>query len=108
MLKNLHGINLLLIFEVLNNQSEIMGTTIKETINLAGRISGILAKQTGKMVGTHGVEEGSFELSLGGEPHAGGSYYIDNNHLILASVTPQKDLGEITDLKTIENNLREL
>ena len=80
----------------------------KETIRLAGRITGILAKQTGKIVGMHHVEENSFELSLDGEQHAGGSYSVKDGKLILASVTPQKDLGPTNDLKTIEKNLREL
>ena len=85
-----------------------MSTELKETLNIASRVSAILAKQTGKMIGSHHVEEGGFELSMAGEPHAGGSYYINNGRLVLASVTPQRDLGDVNNIKEIEKNMREL
>ena len=82
-----------------------MSTELKETVNLAGRVSGILAKQTGGMVGLHHVEKDSFDLSLNGEKYAGGSYYVSKGRLILASVTPQIDLGSVKDIYEIQKNL---
>jgi hypothetical protein len=79
------------------------------TVMIAHSVSHIVERLQGEACSAHDVEDGSFELSLGGEKYAGGSFYIDRqNNLILASVTPQANLGNVNNLKLIEQNLKNL
>ena len=80
----------------------------KVTHILAFTIAQFLSKP-GEKYEPHDVEVNSFELSLNGEKYAGGSYYInDENHLVLASVTPQRDLGSTQNEKELITNLKKL
>ena len=65
----------------------------------------ILNETQGGYHSAHDVEVDSFEISHNGEKSAGGSYYVKDNHLFLASVTPQKDLGSLDNFSDIRYNL---
>jgi aspartyl-tRNA synthetase len=78
-----------------------------ETHNFGKQVADIITKQSGKTAKVQRFSEDEFDLYLDGEEYAGGSYYINKGKLILASVTPQKELGSIDDLSEIETNLKD-
>lgn len=76
------------------------------TILIANKVGQLLSKIFDGDYVPHGIDENSFELSLDGEKYDGGSFYIDEReNLILASVTPQLNLGCVHNLKEVERRL---
>lgn len=57
----------------------------------------------------HNLEDKSFELSLNGVDFDGGSFYInEDDHLILASVTPQENWGDVKEFDEVLNKIKNL
>ena len=84
-------------------QSDI--AILDKTLRVAKVVTDRLEELTGVGHEVHQVEPNSFEVRRGNEDYAGGSYYIDQGVLILASITPQKKLGRVDDYDQIRTNL---
>lgn len=76
---------------------------------VAESVADQMTKTFGGKFEAHDLEERSIELSLDGEKYAGGSLYIDDNdHLIVASTTPQQDLGDVKELDKVLETISKL
>jgi hypothetical protein len=80
---------------------------VLSTKYLAQEVANFITADSGEKCEVNSYEANSFELDLGGELFAGGSYYIKDDVLILASVTPQVELGHVNDRESIEKNIKQ-
>ena len=68
---------------------------------IANNVAKILSKMHGVSAKPHDIEDdgdkGGFEIELDGVKYDGGSYYVNNGEVWLASVSPQIMIGKTTD-----------